>query len=63
MMYFFDTNICIYLLKGVFPELQKRVLATQPSKIKIPAMVAAELIYGAQKSKKAAETMEKVSDF
>jgi len=63
MMYFFDTNICIYFLKGFFPELQKRVLETQPNKIKIPAMVAAELIYGAQKSKKAAETMEKIKRF
>jgi tRNA(fMet)-specific endonuclease VapC len=63
MMYFLDTNICIYFLKGVFPELQKKILATQPDKIRIPAMVAAELIYGAQKSKKAAETMEKVKRF
>ena len=63
MMYFFDTNICIYFLKGVFPELQKRVLATQPDKIKIPSMVAAELIYGVQKSRKAAETLEKVKRF
>jgi len=62
-MYFFDTNICIYFLKGVFPVLQKRVLETQPDKIKIPAMVAAELIYGAQKSRKTAETMEKVKRF
>jgi len=63
MMYFFDTNICIYFLKGVFPELQKRVLATEPDKIRIPSMVAAELIYGAQKSQKAAETLEKVKRF
>jgi len=63
MMYFFDTNICIYFLKGTFPELQERVLATQPDKIKIPSMAAAELIYGARKSKKAAETMEKVTRF
>jgi tRNA(fMet)-specific endonuclease VapC len=63
MTYFFDTNICIYLLKGVFPELGKRVLAAQPNRIKIPAMVAAELIYGAQKSERSAETMEKVKRF
>jgi len=63
MMYFFDTNICIYFLKGVFPELRKRVLAAQPDKIRIPSMVAAELIYGAQKSQKAAETLEKVKRF
>jgi len=63
MTYFFDTNICIYFLKGVFPELQKKVLSTQPDKIKIPSMVAAELIYGARKSEKAAETTEKVKRF
>jgi len=63
MMYFFDTNICIYFLKGVFPELQKKILTTQPDKIRIPSMVAAELIYGAQKSRKAAETLEKVMRF
>ena len=63
MMFFFDTNICIYLLKGVFPDLGKKVLATQPGKIKIPAMVAAELIYGARKSKKAEETLEKIERF
>jgi tRNA(fMet)-specific endonuclease VapC len=63
MMYFFDTNICIYFLKGIFPELQKKVLSAQPDKIKIPSMVAAELIYGARKSEKAAETTEKVKRF
>jgi tRNA(fMet)-specific endonuclease VapC len=63
MMYFFDTNLCIYFLKGVFPELQKKVMAAQPDRIKIPSMVAAELIYGAQKSVKAAETLEKVKRF
>ena len=61
MTYFLDTNICIYLLKGLFPVLQQKVLVTAPYKIKIPAMVAAELLYGAKKSKKEAETMEKIS--
>ncbi|MDR2534623.1 MAG: type II toxin-antitoxin system VapC family toxin [Treponema sp.] len=63
MMYFLDTNICIYLLKGTFPNLEKKVLATPPSKIKIPSMVAAELLYGAWKSQKALETMEKIGRF
>ena len=62
-MYFFDTNICIYLLKGLFPNLQEKVLAAQPGKIKIPSMVAAELVYGAQKSQKAEETMRKIRLF
>lgn len=63
MSYFFDTNICIYLLKGKFPELQKKMLAVEPNKVKIPAMTAAELFYGAKKSQKVAETMEKLAMF
>jgi len=63
MIYFLDTNICIYFLKGFFPSLQKKLLATQPNKIKIPAMVVAELFYGAQKSQKTLETMEKIEKF
>ena len=63
MNFFFDTNTCIYFLKGLFPVLQKKVLETQPNRIKIPSMVAAELIYGAQKSKKSAETTEKIEIF
>ena len=63
MTYFFDTNICIYFLKGVFPGLQKKVTRSQPDKIKIPSMVAAELVYGARKSKQTTRNMEKVERF
>ena len=63
MTYFFDTNICIYFLKGVFPDLQKKVAASQPDKIKIPSMVAAELVYGARKSKQTTRNMENVERF
>ena len=63
MMYFFDTNICIYFLKGIFPGIQKKMLESQPGKIKIPAMVAAELVYGAWKSKQAVSNTEKVGRF
>ena len=62
-MYFFDTNICIYFLKGIFPCLQKKVIESQPDKIKIPSMVAAELVYGARKSKQTARNTEKVERF
>ena len=63
MNYFLDTNTCIYFLKGVYPGLQKKILATEPNRIKIPSMVAAELFYGAQKSQQITETMEKVEKF
>lgn len=49
-MYFLDTNICIYALKGAFPNIQTRIAATQPNKIKIASIVKAELLLGAKKS-------------
>ena len=63
MTYFLDTNICIYFLKGVYPSLQKKILEVPPSKIKIPAMTAAELFYGACKSRQSADTQKKVKKF
>lgn len=62
-MYFLDTNICIYFLKGMFPNLLKTLLSTHPSKIKIPAIVKAELLYGAYKSNKKIETIQKIEEF
>ena len=50
MSYALDTNICIYSLKDTFPKLKKVILGKQPSLIKIPSIVRAELLLGAQKS-------------
>ena len=50
MIYFLDTNICIYLLKNKFPALRDHLAAHKPEAIKIPAMVLAELWLGALKS-------------
>ena len=63
MMYFLDTNTCINFLKGTFPALRKNILDVSPNSIKIPSMVAAELVYGAQKSQKAAQNMETIKKF
>jgi len=52
MTYFLDTNICIYYLKNSFPKLNKQLQKTPFAKIKLPSMVAAELLFGAEKSKK-----------
>ncbi len=49
-MYFLDTNICIYFLKGKFPQLVDRLREENPSRIAIPAMVKTELLLGAEKS-------------
>ncbi|MBN1696240.1 MAG: type II toxin-antitoxin system VapC family toxin [Spirochaetales bacterium] len=50
MKYFLDTNICIYALKSIFPQIQTNMEKKHPSDIAIPAIVKAELYYGAQKS-------------
>ena len=62
-MYFLDTNICIYYLKGKFPKLKEKLLSYNPEMIAIPAVAKAELIYGAEKSKKREENLEKVNEF
>ncbi len=63
MKYYLDTNICIYFLKGMYPNLLKKLLSTSPDDIKITSIVKAELLYGAEKSVKKAENLEKISKF
>ena len=52
MIYFLDTNICIYHLNDSAPTLSKMLEQTPSGNVKIPSMVAAELLYGAEKSVK-----------
>ena len=63
MSYFLDTNICIYYLKGTFPALKNKMLSHNPAIIRIPALVKAELLYGARKSIREEENMEKITRF
>ena len=50
MKYFLDTNICIYLINGKSPGLNKYFLTRNPSEIYISTVVLSELMYGIQKS-------------
>ena len=63
MKYFLDTNICIYFLKGQHPNLIKNLQKQTPTGIKIPAIVKAELLYGAKKSEKVHANTEKINNF
>lgn len=49
-MYLLDTNICIYLMKGTYPNLTEKVFAHPPTEFAISAVTAFELEYGAAKS-------------
>ena len=63
MKYFLDTDICIYFLKGTYPNVLKNIQKHHPDEIKIAAIVKAELLYGALKSRKVDENIEKVTKF
>jgi tRNA(fMet)-specific endonuclease VapC len=63
MIYFLDTNICIYFLKGTFPKLKENLLSHSRNEIFIPSIVKAELFYGAEKSIKKTETINKLKLF
>lgn len=62
MIYFLDTNICIYALKGTYPKIPSRLVQISAARIKIPAIVRAELLLGVRSSKNpshAADVLEK----
>ena len=63
MIYFLDTNTCVFYLNNsssnIIEQLEKLPTAT----IKIPSMVAAELLYGAEKSGKREHNMKVFKSF
>ena len=63
MIYYLDTNICIYFLVGKYPQLLIKIMSFSPNDIKIPAIVKAELLHGAEKSLKRDENLAKISTF
>lgn len=62
-MYFLDTNSCIYFLNGQYPELRQRLLSHRPAEIAVPAIVKAELLYGANKSARVEQNTSVVLQF
>jgi len=60
MKYFLDTDICIYHLNGSAPDVSRNLLRIPPADLRIPSIVAAELLFGAEKSVKREHNLEKV---
>lgn len=56
MKYFLDTNIIVYAVKGMFPEIRKHFEQIPATSIVIPSIVCAELEYDARRSKDYAKT-------
>ena len=63
MMYFIDTNTCIYFLNGKFPSVREKFLSLSPKNIKIASVVKAELLLGGYKSNSREQTLQKVEKF
>jgi tRNA(fMet)-specific endonuclease VapC len=63
MNYFLDTNICVYFLKGLYPSVLENIQNTNPNNIKIPSIVKAELLYGAEKSQHKTKNLTSVNRF
>ena len=49
-MYLLDTNICIYLIKKKYPELQLRIESEELFNIALSSITVAELEFGIAKS-------------
>ena len=63
MNLFLDTDICVYAIRGKYPDIQKRIAASSPERIKIPAIVKAELLAGALRSHQADQAHAVVERF
>jgi tRNA(fMet)-specific endonuclease VapC len=62
-MYLLDTNICIYIVNKHPVEIINRLEKYQPSEIKISSITAAEMEYGASKSKHREKNREALKNF
>ncbi len=63
MKYMLDTNVCIRLLKADSPKLLQRFGTVMVDEIGISTVVRFELYYGAFKSQKMKENLEKLDYF
>lgn len=63
MNYFLDTNICVYFLKGLYHSVLEGIQNTNPNNIKIPSIVKAELLYGAEKSQHKSKNLTNINRF
>jgi tRNA(fMet)-specific endonuclease VapC len=61
--FFLDTNIIIYFLKGLHPTIRDTLQRLNPNNVKIPSIVKAELLYGAEKSNQKVQNTLKIKQF
>lgn len=49
-MYFFDSDVCIEIMRAHLPRAQEIMRKSSPDLFGVPAIVEAELLYGAENS-------------
>jgi tRNA(fMet)-specific endonuclease VapC len=62
-MYLLDTNICIYIINQHTKNIVKKICNLNPQDVKISAITAAELEYGASKSERRKQNRIALYDF
>ena len=62
-MYLLDTNICIYFMKNMYPELTEKLLSTDPASLLISSVTVYELEYGAEKSNRGEKSRQRLALF
>ena len=63
MKYLLDTNTCIHYLNGTSEKIRMHFAEKSPNEISLCSIVKAELYYGALKSKKVEENLERLKLF
>ena len=63
MIYFLDTNICIFHVNDSAPKMSEKLENFPLEDIKIPSMVVAELLYGAEKSQRRDVNLRRYKEF
>jgi len=63
MTWFLDTNTCVFYRKGLCPRIKSELLKRSPESIKVPVITKAELLFGAEKSRRRDENLEKIDAF
>jgi tRNA(fMet)-specific endonuclease VapC len=62
-MFYLDTNTCIYFIKGSYISLIDEFRKRKPEEIRIPSIVKAELLLGAEKSRERKKTLKICNTF
>jgi len=62
-MFLLDSNTCIQFLNGRSASIQRRLMGTKPSEIKLCSVVKAEMWYGAARSNNVSAAMSRLIAF